>query len=163
MCGPASHVGKLAGLALSASNAIRRRWSPSSRMCAPSPPIGHAIETLEVWRGRAPISTALRSRWADRRKRARLARVENRHCDTAADQRIKSNVFSTFVWLRWFAESTVGRVAGDLRGVGHKLAPLFRSDTSADVRSVLRACVSQDHDFAGSCLSLIVARSIGDQ
>jgi hypothetical protein len=30
-----------------------------------SPPISHAIETLDVWRSRAPISTALRSRWAD--------------------------------------------------------------------------------------------------
>jgi hypothetical protein len=35
-----------------------------------SPLISFGIETLDVWRSRAPISIALSSRWADPRKRS---------------------------------------------------------------------------------------------
>jgi hypothetical protein len=131
---------------------------------APSPPISHAIETLDVWRSRAPISTAC-ARAGSIGESARLV-WHAREIGIAIPPPIsESGVTSSQLSFGYDGSQSprweVSR--GTLRGVGHKLAPLFRSDTSADVRSVLRACVSQDHDFAGSCLSLIVARSIGDQ
>jgi hypothetical protein len=46
MCGPASDVGKLAGFALSASNAIREEGRRLHGCGAPSLPISHAIENI---------------------------------------------------------------------------------------------------------------------